>query len=178
MLTAMSPCTRWDISLVFKLSLSFLAVCDSRSLLPLFLFSTAVRDRMVLPPPPPHHLYAKANTSSSIYLHWGRPAFTSAQIINYTLRCNPVGLQNASLVLYLQTCVSSVLIIILAPIPFRQFVVLLIGIFMEQLGLQSQSRAPRSAPGQVHFGACLYSVCLNLVKLGCSSSSSSATILG
>ncbi|XP_063170395.1 protogenin [Candoia aspera] len=63
----------------------------------------SVRDRLVPPPPPPHHLYAKANSSSSIFLHWGRPAFTSAQVINYTLRCHPVGLQNASLVLYLQT---------------------------------------------------------------------------
>lgn len=72
-----------------------------------FSLSTAVRDRMVPPPPPPHHLYAKANTSSSIFLHWRRPAFTTAQIINYTIRCNPVGLQNASLVLYLQTYVAS-----------------------------------------------------------------------
>ncbi|MBN3324003.1 PRTG protein, partial [Atractosteus spatula] len=63
----------------------------------------SVRDRMVPPPPPPHHLYAKANSSSSVYLHWGRPAFTSGQTVNYTIRCNPVGLQNASLVLYLQT---------------------------------------------------------------------------
>lgn len=71
-------------------------------------FSIAVRDRMVPPPPPPHHLYAKANTSSSIFLHWRRPAFTTAQIINYTIRCNPVGLQNASLVLYLQTYVAPI----------------------------------------------------------------------
>lgn len=71
-------------------------------------FSIAVRDRMVPPPPPPHHLYAKANTSSSIFLHWRRPAFTTAQVINYTIRCNPVGLQNASLVLYLQTYVASI----------------------------------------------------------------------
>lgn len=66
----------------------------------------AVRDRMVPPPPPPHRLCAKANTSSSIFLHWRRPAFTTAQVINYTVRCNPVGLQNASLVLYLQTYVA------------------------------------------------------------------------
>nr|XP_056721989.1 protogenin [Euleptes europaea] len=70
----------------------------------------SVRDRLVPPPPPPHHLYAKANTSSTIYLHWGRPAFTSAQAINYTVRCNPVGLQNASLVLYLQTSETHLLI--------------------------------------------------------------------
>ncbi|XP_012410544.1 protogenin [Trichechus manatus latirostris] len=70
----------------------------------------SVRDRMVPPPPPPHHLYAKANTSSSIFLHWRRPAFTTAQMINYTIRCNPVGLQNASLVLYLQTSETHMLV--------------------------------------------------------------------
>ncbi|KAE8617666.1 hypothetical protein XENTR_v10009156 [Xenopus tropicalis] len=67
-------------------------------------------DHVNPPPPPPHHLYAKANSSSSIYLHWGRPAFSSAKAINYTVRCNPVGLQNASLVLYLQTTESHILL--------------------------------------------------------------------
>ncbi|XP_028925988.1 protogenin [Ornithorhynchus anatinus] len=83
----------------------------------------SVRDRMVPPPPPPHHLYAKANTSSSIYLHWGRPAFTSAQIINYTIRCNPVGLQNASLVLYLQTSDTHMLVQSLEPNTKYEFAV-------------------------------------------------------
>ncbi|XP_075062029.1 protogenin [Mixophyes fleayi] len=69
-----------------------------------------VPDHMVPPPPPPHHLYAKSNSSSSIYLHWGRPAFSSGQNINYTLRCNPVGLQNASLVIYLQTSEPHILV--------------------------------------------------------------------
>ncbi|MEE6503000.1 hypothetical protein FKM82_004705, partial [Ascaphus truei] len=70
----------------------------------------SILHRMIPPPPPPHHLYAKANSSSSIYLHWGRPAFSSAQAINYTVRCNPVSLQNASLVLYLQTSEPHILI--------------------------------------------------------------------
>ncbi|CAM5087390.1 unnamed protein product [Natator depressus] len=83
----------------------------------------SVRDRMVPPPPPPHHLYAKANTSSSIYLHWGRPAFTSAQVINYTIRCNPVGLQNASLVLYLQTSETHMLVQGLEPKTKYEFAV-------------------------------------------------------
>uniref|UniRef100_A0A8C1XFA4 Protogenin n=1 Tax=Cyprinus carpio TaxID=7962 RepID=A0A8C1XFA4_CYPCA len=63
----------------------------------------SVRDRLVPPPPPPHHVYARSNSSSSVFLHWARPAFTGGQTVNYTVRCNPVGLQNASLVLYLQT---------------------------------------------------------------------------
>nr|XP_045757682.1 protogenin [Mirounga angustirostris] len=83
----------------------------------------SVRDRMVPPPPPPHHLYAKANSSSSIFLHWRRPAFTTAQIINYTIRCNPVGLQNASLVLYLQTSETHMLVQGLEPNTKYEFAV-------------------------------------------------------
>ncbi|KAI5611357.1 protogenin A precursor, partial [Silurus asotus] len=63
----------------------------------------SVRDRLVPPPPPPHHVFARANGSTSVFLHWAQPAFTSTQTVNYTVRCNPVGLQNASLVLYIQT---------------------------------------------------------------------------
>ncbi|XP_063782206.1 protogenin [Pseudophryne corroboree] len=70
----------------------------------------SVPDHMIPPPPPPHHLYANANSSSAIYLHWGRPAFSSGQAINYTVRCNPVGLQNASLVSYLQTSEPHILV--------------------------------------------------------------------
>ncbi|XP_054858287.1 protogenin [Eublepharis macularius] len=83
----------------------------------------SVRDRLAPPPPPPHHLYAQANTSSAIYLHWGRPAFTSAQVINYTVRCNPVGLQNASLVLYLQTSETHLLVEGLEPNTKYEFAV-------------------------------------------------------
>ncbi|XP_054626436.1 protogenin A isoform X1 [Dunckerocampus dactyliophorus] len=75
----------------------------------------SVRDRLVPPPPPPHNVYAKTNSSSSVFLHWGRPAFTSSHSVNYTVRCNPVGLQNASLVLYLQTNEQSLLVRDLEP---------------------------------------------------------------
>uniref|UniRef100_A0AAY4EK12 Immunoglobulin superfamily DCC subclass member 3 n=1 Tax=Denticeps clupeoides TaxID=299321 RepID=A0AAY4EK12_9TELE len=75
----------------------------------------SVRDRLVPPPPPPHHLYAQTNSSSAVYLHWGRPAFSSGQAVNYTIRCNPVGLQNASLVLYLQTGEQSLMVQDLEP---------------------------------------------------------------
>uniref|UniRef100_A0A8C7LQ51 Protogenin n=1 Tax=Oncorhynchus kisutch TaxID=8019 RepID=A0A8C7LQ51_ONCKI len=83
----------------------------------------SVRDRMVPPPPPPHHVYAKANSSSAVFLHWGRPAFTSSQIVNYTIRCNPVGLQNASLVLYLQTAEKNILVPDLEPNTRYEFAV-------------------------------------------------------
>ncbi|KAM4630461.1 protogenin A [Polymixia lowei] len=75
----------------------------------------SVRDRLVPPPPPPHHVYAKTNSSRAVFLHWGRPAFTSSHTVNYTIRCNPVGLQNASLVLYLQTGEQSLLVQDLEP---------------------------------------------------------------
>ncbi|XP_035273002.1 protogenin A-like [Anguilla anguilla] len=83
----------------------------------------SVRDRMVPPPPPPHHLYAKSNSSSAVHLHWGRPAFTSGQTVNYTIRCNPVGLQNASLVLYLQTAEQDFLVQDLEPNTRYEFAV-------------------------------------------------------
>ncbi|KAF7660585.1 hypothetical protein LDENG_00279200 [Lucifuga dentata] len=70
----------------------------------------SVRDRLVPPPPPPHNVNAKTNSSTSVFLHWGRPAFTSSNAVNYTVRCNPVGLQNASLVLYLQTNEQNLLV--------------------------------------------------------------------
>ncbi|XP_060924749.1 protogenin A [Limanda limanda] len=75
----------------------------------------SVRDRMVPPPPPPHNVYAKTNGSTAMFLHWGRPAFTSGNAVNYTIRCNPVDLQNASLVLYLQTNEQSLLVRDLEP---------------------------------------------------------------
>ncbi|XP_023579823.1 protogenin [Octodon degus] len=83
----------------------------------------SVRDRVVPPPPPPHHLYAKANSSSSVFLHWRRPAFTAAQTVNYTIRCNPVGLQNASLVLYLETSETHMLVQGLEPNTKYEFAV-------------------------------------------------------
>ncbi|XP_069030563.1 protogenin A [Embiotoca jacksoni] len=75
----------------------------------------SVRDRLVPPPPPPHNVYAKINSSTSVFLHWSRPAFTASHAVNYTVRCNPVGLQNASLVLYLQTNEQSLLVRDLEP---------------------------------------------------------------
>uniref|UniRef100_A0A3B5A3K9 Protogenin n=1 Tax=Stegastes partitus TaxID=144197 RepID=A0A3B5A3K9_9TELE len=75
----------------------------------------SVRDRLVPPPPPPHNVYAKTNSSTAVFLHWGRPAFTSSNAVNYTVRCNPVGLQNASLVLYLQTNEQNLLVRDLEP---------------------------------------------------------------
>ncbi|KAM6949954.1 protogenin A [Lycodopsis pacificus] len=75
----------------------------------------SVRDRLVPPPPPPHNVYTKTNSSTAVFLRWSRPAFTSSHAVNYTVRCNPVDLQNASLVLYLQTSEQSLLVRDLEP---------------------------------------------------------------
>ncbi|XP_056134770.1 protogenin A-like [Lampris incognitus] len=83
----------------------------------------SVRDRLVPPPPPPHHVSAKTNSSTAVFLHWGRPAFTSSHTVNYTIRSNPVGLQNASLVLYLQTTEQSFLVRDLEPNTRYEFAV-------------------------------------------------------
>uniref|UniRef100_A0A8C6WVU2 Protogenin n=1 Tax=Neogobius melanostomus TaxID=47308 RepID=A0A8C6WVU2_9GOBI len=83
----------------------------------------SVRDRLVPPPPPPHNVYAKTNSSTAVFLHWSRPAFTSNQPVNYTVRSNPVGLQNASLVLYLQTGEQSLLVKDLEPNTRYEFAV-------------------------------------------------------
>ncbi|KAA8595606.1 hypothetical protein FQN60_010897 [Etheostoma spectabile] len=83
----------------------------------------SVRDRLVPPPPPPHNVYTKTNSSTAVFLHWGRPAFTSSHAVNYTVRCNPVGLQNASLVLYLQTSKQSLLVRDLEPNTKYEFAV-------------------------------------------------------
>ncbi|XP_050990907.1 LOW QUALITY PROTEIN: protogenin A-like [Labeo rohita] len=83
----------------------------------------SVRDRLVPPPPPPHHVYAYSNSSSSVFLHWARPAFTGGQTVNYTIRCNPVGLQNASLVLYLHTVAQSLMVTDLDPNTNYEFAV-------------------------------------------------------
>lgn len=52
------------------------------------------------PPLPPSGIKATANSSRSIWLRWERPRFSSVRIINYTVRCSPAGLRNASLVSY------------------------------------------------------------------------------
>uniref|UniRef100_A0A3Q2TL59 Protogenin n=1 Tax=Fundulus heteroclitus TaxID=8078 RepID=A0A3Q2TL59_FUNHE len=46
----------------------------------------SVRDRLVPPPPPPHNVQARSNGSSAVFLHWGRPAFTSSHAVNYTVQ--------------------------------------------------------------------------------------------
>uniref|UniRef100_A0A4W5NWL4 Fibronectin type-III domain-containing protein n=1 Tax=Hucho hucho TaxID=62062 RepID=A0A4W5NWL4_9TELE len=52
------------------------------------------------PPLPPSSIKATANSSTSIWLRWEKPRFSNVRIINYTVRCSPAGIRNASLVSY------------------------------------------------------------------------------
>ncbi|XP_063046038.1 immunoglobulin superfamily DCC subclass member 4 [Engraulis encrasicolus] len=67
------------------------------------------------PPLPPSGLRAVANSSRSIWLRWERPRFSSVRIINYTVRCSPAGLRNASLVAYYTSSTQDILLGALKP---------------------------------------------------------------
>ncbi|XP_041930380.1 immunoglobulin superfamily DCC subclass member 4 isoform X1 [Alosa sapidissima] len=67
------------------------------------------------PPLPPSGIRATANSSRSIWLRWERPRFSSVRIINYTVRCSPAGLRNASLVSYYTSSTQDILLGALKP---------------------------------------------------------------
>ncbi|XP_034042642.1 immunoglobulin superfamily DCC subclass member 4 [Thalassophryne amazonica] len=72
-----------------------------------------------LPPLPPNSIHATANSSTSIWLRWEKPRFSSVRVINYTVRCSPAGTTNASLVSY-HTC-SAQEILLMSLKPFTRY---------------------------------------------------------
>ncbi|KAM3876639.1 immunoglobulin superfamily DCC subclass member 4 [Diretmus argenteus] len=67
------------------------------------------------PPLPPSSVQATANSSTSIWLRWEKPRFSSVRIINYTVRCSPAGITNASLVSYYTSSAQEILLGALKP---------------------------------------------------------------
>ncbi|KAJ7986002.1 hypothetical protein DPEC_G00346310 [Dallia pectoralis] len=67
------------------------------------------------PPLPPSSVKATANSSTSIWLRWEKPRFSNVRIINYTVRCSPAGLRNASLVSYYTSSAQEILLGSLKP---------------------------------------------------------------
>ncbi|KAM9817379.1 immunoglobulin superfamily DCC subclass member 4 [Neosynchiropus ocellatus] len=67
------------------------------------------------PPLPPSAIQARANSSTSIWLRWEKPRFSNVRIINYTVRCSPVGTTNASLVTYHTSSAQEILLGALKP---------------------------------------------------------------
>ncbi|KAM4676518.1 immunoglobulin superfamily DCC subclass member 4 isoform 2-T2 [Discoglossus pictus] len=53
-----------------------------------------------IPPLPPTHIEANSNSSTSVWVQWRRPSFITGKIVNYTVRCAPWGVKNASLTMY------------------------------------------------------------------------------
>ncbi|XP_067827517.1 immunoglobulin superfamily DCC subclass member 4 [Heptranchias perlo] len=73
--------------------------------------------------PPPTQLRAESNSSRAIWLHWTRPPFTTVRIANYTVRCSPWGLKNASLVTYFTSSEEEIFITSLTPYTRYEFAV-------------------------------------------------------
>ncbi|CAL8243402.1 unnamed protein product [Lota lota] len=77
-----------------------------------------------IPPPlPPSVVQATANSSSSIWLRWEKPRFSSVRIINYTVRCSAAGTTNASLVSYVTSSAQEVLLGALKPFTLYELAV-------------------------------------------------------
>uniref|UniRef100_A0A671Q3P2 Immunoglobulin superfamily DCC subclass member 4-like n=1 Tax=Sinocyclocheilus anshuiensis TaxID=1608454 RepID=A0A671Q3P2_9TELE len=68
-----------------------------------------------LPPLPPISVRARANSSTSIWLRWEKPHFSNVRIVNYTIRCSPAGIRNASLVSYYSSSSQEILLESLKP---------------------------------------------------------------
>ncbi|XP_066557349.1 immunoglobulin superfamily DCC subclass member 4 isoform X2 [Amia ocellicauda] len=76
-----------------------------------------------LPPLPPSGIQASANSSTTIWLRWERPRFSAIRIINYTVRCSPSGLKNASLVSYHTSSAQEILLGALKPFTLYELAV-------------------------------------------------------
>ncbi|XP_051756905.1 immunoglobulin superfamily DCC subclass member 4 isoform X2 [Ctenopharyngodon idella] len=76
---------------------------------------TRVRTPNSIPPLPPISIRARANSSTSIWLRWEKPHFSNVRIINYTIRCSPAGIRNASLVSYYTSSSQEILLGSLKP---------------------------------------------------------------
>ncbi|XP_060611593.2 immunoglobulin superfamily DCC subclass member 4 [Anolis sagrei] len=75
------------------------------------------------PPLPPAHVYVESNSSTSIWLKWKKPDFSTVEIVNYTVRFSPWGLKNASLVTYYTSSNEEILISGLKPFTRYEFAV-------------------------------------------------------
>ncbi|KAF7701955.1 hypothetical protein HF521_001238 [Silurus meridionalis] len=60
--------------------------------------------------PAPDHVHGQTNSSTSVSLSWGRPAFSSGKPVIYSVRFGPVAPYNASAVRYLQTNEQTVMV--------------------------------------------------------------------
>ncbi|XP_028812733.1 immunoglobulin superfamily DCC subclass member 4 isoform X2 [Denticeps clupeoides] len=110
------------------------------------------------PPLPPSSVRATANSSRSIWLRWERPRFSNVQIINYTVRCSPAGLRNASLVSYYTSSTQEILLGALKPFTRYEMAVQsngigVVGPFSGTVEESTLSDRPSSPPTEMQLSA-------------------------
>ncbi|OCT89824.1 immunoglobulin superfamily DCC subclass member 4 isoform X2 [Xenopus laevis] len=84
-----------------------------------------------IPPLPPSYVEVEPNSSTSVWVRWRKPAFTTSKIVNYTVRCGPLGAVNASLVTYHGSASEEILVSGLKPYTKYEFQVRSNGIGVE-----------------------------------------------
>ncbi|KAL4642042.1 immunoglobulin superfamily DCC subclass member 4-like [Arapaima gigas] len=120
--------------------------------------STGAPAQRFLPPLPPSSLQASANSSTSIWLRWEKPRFSTVQIISYTVRCSPAGLRNASLVSYYTSSAQEILLGALKPFTRYALAVQSNGLevdgpFSNTVEESTLSDRPSTPPADLHLSA-------------------------
>ncbi|XP_075063727.1 immunoglobulin superfamily DCC subclass member 4 isoform X2 [Mixophyes fleayi] len=75
-----------------------------------------------IPPLPPSHIQVEPNSSTSVWVRWRKPIISS-KIVNYTVRCGPLGAKNASQFTYHSSVSEEMLISGLKPYTRYEFAV-------------------------------------------------------
>ncbi|XP_029900281.1 immunoglobulin superfamily DCC subclass member 4 [Myripristis murdjan] len=110
------------------------------------------------PPLPPSSVQATANSSTSIWLRWEKPRFSNVRIINYTVRCSPAGITNASLVSYHTSAAQEILLGALKPFTRYELAVQsngvdVVGPFSGTVEESTLSDRPSSPPEELQLSA-------------------------
>ncbi|KAI1889536.1 hypothetical protein AGOR_G00163880 [Albula goreensis] len=119
---------------------------------------TGVPPQGFLPPMPPSIVQASANSSTSIWLRWEKPRSSNVRIINYTVRCSPAGLRNASLVSYYTSSAQEILLGALKPFTRYELAVQSNGLevdgpFSNTVEQYTFSDRPSSPPDEMQLSA-------------------------
>ncbi|XP_030622789.1 immunoglobulin superfamily DCC subclass member 4 [Chanos chanos] len=110
------------------------------------------------PPLPPSSVKATANSSTSIWVRWEKPRFSNVRIINYTVRCSPAGVRNASLVTYYTSSSQEILLGALKPFTRYELAVQSNGMgvggpFSSTVEESTLSDKPSSPPAELQLSA-------------------------
>ncbi|KAJ3593526.1 hypothetical protein NHX12_005860, partial [Muraenolepis orangiensis] len=103
-------------------------------------------------------LQATANSSTSIWLRWEKPRFSSVRINDYTVRCSAAGITNASLVSYHTSSAQEVLLGGLKPFTLYELAVKsngvgVVGPFSSTVEESTLSDRPSTPPQELQLSA-------------------------